>query len=256
MLKVATWNVNSIRTRLSQLAEWLNKEQPDIVGLQELKLSDHEFPNEALNELGYKSVYLGQKSYNGVAILSKEDPKETITGIPGFEDSQARVIATTVGAVRFLSIYAPNGQALDSDKYQYKLEWFTHLKNYLTGILIEYPNTIVVGDFNVAPEDRDVHNPAAWRDSVLVSPAERTAFFQLLELGLIDTFRLFDQAHAAYTWWDYRNLGFERNHGLRIDHILANTNLALSCGHSWVDLAPRKNERPSDHAPVVSEFYI
>lgn len=256
MVTIASWNVNSLRARLPQLITWLEREQPDIVGLQELKLSEHESPEEELRASGYYCVCMGQKSYNGVAILAKESPKDVVKGIPGFDDNQARVIAATVCGIRFVCIYAPNGQSLDSDKFHYKLSWYHHLKEYLTQLLLEFPNIVVVGDFNVAPQDRDIYNPQEWQGHILASPKERAAFFELISLGFVDTFRLFEQPPQSFSWWDYRALGFERNHGLRIDHILANTALALSCGKSWIDTSLRKNERPSDHTAVLSTFYL
>jgi len=256
MFKIATWNVNSLRVRLPQVIDWLQNEQPDLIGLQELKLSDAEFPTEALKEIGYHTTCFGQKTYNGVAILSKTEMTDIVTGIPTFPDPQCRILTATVADVRFINVYVPNGQSVGSEKFIYKLEWFSHLRNYLTEILAQYPKTVIVGDFNVAPEDRDVYDPIGWQGNVLVSPPERAAFHELLELGFSDTFRLFEQATKSYSWWDYRGFAFQRNNGLRIDHILASPALALNCLRSWIDKTPRGNERPSDHTPVVSEFFI
>jgi exodeoxyribonuclease III len=253
-MKLASWNVNSIKVRLPQLLEWLAAAQPDVVCLQELKTEDAGFPRAALEAAGYASVVSGQKTYNGVAILSRAPLGEVATGIPDFDDEQRRVIAATTGRVRVVCVYCPNGQAVGSDKYEYKLRWFAALKDYLAGELQRHPNLAVAGDFNVAPEDRDVHDPKAWEGQVHVSEPERAAWRALLALGLTDSFRLFEQPEKSFSWWDYRMMGFRRNAGLRIDHILLSAPLAQACTGASIDKAPRKLERPSDHAPVLAEL--
>ena len=253
-MKLATWNVNSLKVRLPHLTAWLAAAQPDVVCLQELKLEDAKFPREALAEAGYAAAFSGQKTYNGVAILSRLQSADMQTGIPGFEDEQRRVIAATVGDVRVVCLYAPNGQTLDSDKYAYKLRWYAALREWLQGELQRHPRLAVLGDLNIAPEDRDVHDPQAWEGGVHVSEPERAAFRALLELGFKDAFRLFEQAEKSYSWWDYRMMGFRRNAGLRIDFVLLSPALAPLCTACSIDKAPRRLERPSDHTPVVAEL--
>jgi exodeoxyribonuclease-3 len=255
-MKLATWNVNSLKVRLPHLLDWLVQARPDIVCLQELKLEDAKFPRAELEAAGYQSAFSGQKTYNGVAILSRTPLLEVGTGMPGFQDEQKRVIAATAGGVRVIGVYCPNGQAVGSDKYSYKLSWFAALRDYLADELQRHSRIVVAGDFNVAPEDRDVHDPKAWEGQVLVSEPERSAWRALLGVGLSDTFRLFEQAEKIYSWWDYRMMGFRRNAGLRIDHVLASAELAQRCTASTIDKAPRKLERPSDHAPAVAEFTL
>ena len=253
-MKLATWNVNSLKVRLPHLVDWLAQAQPDIVCLQELKLEDAKFPRAELESAGYQCAFHGQKTYNGVAILSRTPLLEVSTGIPGFQDEQKRVIAATAGELRVICVYCPNGQAVGSEKYEYKLRWFAALKAYLAAELARHPRLAVAGDFNVAPEDRDVHDPKAWEGQVHVSEPERAAWRTLLAVGLQDSFRLFEQPEKIYSWWDYRMMGFRRNAGLRIDHVLVDAESARRCTASSVDKAPRKLERPSDHAPVVAEF--
>ena len=239
---------------MPHLTDWLAKAQPGIVCLQELKLEDAKFPRTELAAAGYQSVYAGQKTYNGVAILSRAAAADVSTGIPGFADEQKRVIAATIDGLRVVCVYCPNGQAVGSDKYDYKLRWYAALKDFLASELQRHGQLSVAGDFNVAPEDRDVHDPKAWEGQVHVSEAERTAWRALLGLGLKDAFRLFEQPEKIYSWWDYRMLGFRRNAGLRIDQILVSEALAQRCIACSVDKEPRKLERPSDHAPVIAEF--
>ena len=253
-MKLATWNVNSLRVRLPHLSDWLAQATPDVVCLQELKLEDAKFPRAELEAAGYQSAFSGQKTYNGVAILARTALSDVSMGIPGFQDDHKRVIAATVGGLRAICVYCPNGQTVGSDKYEYKLRWFAALKEYLAQELARHPKLAVAGDFNVAPEDRDVHDPKAWEGQVLVSEPERSAWRALIALGLKDSFRLFEQPEKIYSWWDYRMMGFRRNAGLRIDHVLVSAELAKSCTASTVDKAPRKLERPSDHAPVIAEF--
>jgi len=253
-MRLATWNVNSLKVRLQQLTDWLAQSRCDVVCLQETKLEDGKFPVAELEAAGYRASFCGQKTYNGVAILASAPIEEVSSGIPGFADEQKRVIAATVGGVRIVCLYAPNGQAVGSDKYDYKLRWYAALKQWLAAELARYPRLAVLGDLNVAPEDRDVHDPKAWEGQVLVSEPERAAFRELLALGFKDSYRLFEQPEKSFSWWDYRMMGFRRNAGLRIDHILLSPELAGSCKASAIDKAPRKLERPSDHAPVTADL--
>ncbi|HVB49080.1 MAG TPA: exodeoxyribonuclease III [Burkholderiales bacterium] len=253
-MKLATWNVNSLKVRLPQLLEWLPTAQPDFVCLQETKLEDGKFPAAELQAAGYGAAFMGQKTYNGVAILARAPLTEVSIGIPGFADEQKRVIAATADGVRVVCLYAPNGQAVGSDKYEYKLRWYGALRGWIAEELARHPRLAVLGDLNVAPEDRDVHDPKLWEGQVLVSEPERAAWRALLELGLKDAFRLFDQAEKSFSWWDYRMGAFRRNAGLRIDHILLSEAAARSCVACVIDKEPRKAERPSDHAPVIVEL--
>jgi len=255
-MKLASWNVNSLNVRLPHLVDWLDTARPDIVGLQETKLPDERFPVEALADAGYQAVYSGQKTYNGVAVLAREPLTDPVTDIPGFDDPQRRVLAAAAGNVRFINLYVPNGQAVGSEKYDYKLEWLSRLRTWVGAELAEHDNVVVVGDFNVAPEDRDVHDPEEWREQILCSTPEREAVEALTAAGLTDTFRLFEHAEQTFSWWDYRMNNFKRNRGLRIDLILASPAMAGRCTASYVDVEPRGWERPSDHAPVVAEFDV
>jgi len=255
-VQIATWNVNSLRLRLPHLTDWLAANPVDVLVLQETKLPDADFPRAELEALGLHVAYYGQKTYNGVAILARQPIADPVSGIPGFEDEQKRVLAATIGGVRVIDVYVPNGQSVGSDKYEYKLRWLAALQGYLAAELQRHPRLALLGDFNIAPEDRDVHDPKAWEGSVHVSPAERTALQSLQSLGLADCFRLFEQPEKSYSWWDYRMMAFRRNAGLRIDLILASAALASKCGACHIDKAPRKLERPSDHAPVVAAFDI
>lgn len=254
MLKIATWNVNSLNVRLPQVLDWLRDRQADILALQETKLTDPDFPTLDIAEAGYQAAFAGQKTYNGVAILSRLPAGEIVTDLPGLPDPQRRVLGATVGKVRVINLYVPNGQAVGSDKYAYKLAWLEKLTDWLRDELTRHPQLVVLGDFNIAPEDRDVHDPAAWAGQVLCSAAERVAFRRLLDLGLQDAFRLFPQEKQSFSWWDYRAAAFRRNLGLRIDHILVSPALAAVCAACQVDKTPRRLERPSDHAPVIAEF--
>jgi exodeoxyribonuclease-3 len=252
--RLATWNVNSLKVRLPHLIDWLAKARPDAMCLQETKTEDANFPVAELEAAGYRAVFCGQKSYNGVAILARGEIAEIQHGIPNFADDPKRVIAATVGNTRIISIYAPNGQALTSDKYVYKLKWYEALAAWLKVELARRPDIAVLGDFNVAPEDRDVHNPKRWEGSIHVSEPERAAFRRLLELGFADAFRLFPQPEKEFSWWDYRLLAFQRGWGLRIDEILLSPRLAQRCVSCTIDKAPRGLERPSDHAPVIADL--
>lgn len=253
---LATWNVNSLKVRLPQVLDWLAAQRPDVLCLQELKLEDKAFPLAEIEAAGYRAAFCGQKTYNGVAILARAEPQDIQRGIAGFEDPQQRVISASIvtpsGPLRIVCAYIPNGQSVDSDKYQYKLRWLAALTGWLRGELEKYPRLALLGDYNIAPEDRDVHDPVAWKDQVLCSEPERAAFRGLVGLGLSDAFRRFEQPEKSYSWWDYRMMGFRRNLGLRIDHILLSTALADRCTACAIDKAPRKLERPSDHAPVVA----
>jgi exodeoxyribonuclease III len=252
-LKLATWNVNSLKVRLPHVLDWLATNQPDVLCLQETKLEDGNFPVAELAAAGYRPIFSGQKTYNGVALLSKSDGTDVVSAIPGFADEQKRVLAATYGDTRVICAYFPNGQSVGSDKYQYKLGWMQALTDWLREELQQYPKLALLGDYNIAPEDRDVHDPATWEGNVLVSSKERAAFSELTKLGLQDAFRLFEQAENSFTWWDYRMAAFRRNLGLRIVHILLSPPLTQACQACWIDKAPRRLERPSDHAPVVVE---
>jgi exodeoxyribonuclease III len=250
-MKLATWNVNSLAVRLPQLLDWLAANPVDAIVLQETKLTDDKFPRADIEAAGYQAQWFGQKTYNGVALLSRSPAGEVVKNIPGFADDQARVIAGTVEGVRVIGAYFPNGQAPDSDKFQYKMKWLTALRHWVGQELALHPQLVLLGDYNIAPEDRDVHDPVAWFGQIHCTPEERDHFQALLALGLHDAFRLFEQAPKSWSWWDYRNLAFRRNQGLRIDHILVGEALRSRVGACVIDKQPRKNERPSDHAPVV-----
>jgi exodeoxyribonuclease-3 len=252
-VKFATWNVNSLKVRLPQLLDWLKAQQPDVVCLQETKLQDENFPTEEIAAAGYHAVYSGQKTYNGVALLSKEPGHDVVDGIPGFPDPQKRVLAATFRGIRTVCVYIPNGQSVDSDKYQYKLEWLAALHEWLKQELAQHPKLALLGDYNIAPDERDVHDPKLWEGQVLFSAPEREALQGLLNLGLADSFRLFEQPDKSFTWWDYRMNAFRRNMGLRIDHILLSKELAAACTSCLIDRDMRKLERPSDHVPVMAE---
>lgn len=259
-MKLASWNVNSLKVRLPQLLDWLAQHGPDIVCLQETKLEDDKFPVLEVEAAGYHCAWSGQKTYNGVAILSRGPLEDVATGIPGFPDEQKRVIAASVGqaadAIRVVCVYIPNGQTVDSEKYEYKLKWLTACRSWLEQELIRHPRLAVLGDYNVAPEDEDVYDPKAWEGHVLFSVPEREAFKNLLALGLKDAFRLFTQNEKSFTWWDYRMNAFKRNLGLRIDHVLLSSELASLCRACSIDVAPRRLERPSDHVPVLAELQL
>lgn len=256
MLRIATWNVNSLRVRLPHVLQWLESEQPDVLALQETKLRDENFPVEEIHDAGYQVIFSGQKTYNGVATLSKTKATNVITDFPDFDDPQRRILCTNIDNVAILNLYIPNGAEVGSDKYRYKLEWLSHLLNFTDTLVNRYENVVLLGDFNIAPEDRDVHDPDAWEGKVLVSQAERDALRSLLENSLVDCFRIFEQEKNSFSWWDYRAAGYQRNLGLRIDHILATDSLADCCTACRIDKTPRGLERPSDHTPVIAEFDI
>lgn len=253
-MKIVSWNVNSLKVRLPQLLELLAEKQPDVVCLQETKLEDQNFPHAEIEAAGYQVAFSGQKTYNGVALLARGELADVACGNPHFSDPQKRLIAATVGGVRTICAYVPNGQTVGSDKFDYKLAWLSALEEWLAEQLAAYPQLALAGDFNIAPDDRDVHDPAAWAGQILCSDAERAAFQRLLALGLHDSFRLFDQPDKTFSWWDYRMLGFQRNLGLRIDHILLSEPLRTRCVASGIDRDMRKRERPSDHAPVIVDL--
>ncbi len=253
-MKVATWNINSLGVRLPQVLQWLNDARPDVLALQELKLTDDKFPLAELKEAGYHAVVHGQKTYNGVALLSREPMAEVAKNIAGFDDEHARVITATLGGVRFVGGYFPNGQAPGSDKFAYKMRWLDALGAWLADELQRHPQLVLMGDFNIAPEDADVCDPVAWAGQIHCTDEERTYFRRLLGLGLHDAFRLFEQPERIFSWWDYRMMAFRRNQGLRIDHILVSEALKPRVRSCVVDKQPRKNERPSDHAPVLVQI--
>lgn len=255
-MKIATWNVNSLKVRLEQLINWLDQHQPDVIAIQETKTEDQNFPLSQINDIGYHAIFAGQKTYNGVAILSKIPAAEIANSFPNDPNEQKRVISATFNDVRVINIYVPNGESLTSDKYVYKLDWLekftTHVKQQLT----HHKKLIILGDFNIAPENEDVYDPRVWQGQVLFSEPERAALKKLIALGFADTFRLFPQDPASFTWWDYRAAAFRRNMGLRIDHILASHKMVNLCKSCKIDKAQRKLERPSDHAPVMAEFDV
>ena len=253
-MRLATWNVNSLKVRLPQLEQWVAQAKPEIVCLQETKLEDAKFPVDAIAAAGYRAVHAGQKTYNGVAILATLPLEDVSSGIPGHDDAQKRVLAATVGDLRVVCLYAPNGQSVGSDKYEYKLRWYGALRAWLADELARHAQLAVLGDLNVAPEDRDVHDPKVWEGQVHVSAPERDALRAVLEIGLKDAFRLFQQPEKSFSWWDYRMMAFRRNAGLRIDHILLSEALAARCTACTIDKSPRKLERPSDHAPVLADI--
>jgi exodeoxyribonuclease-3 len=255
MFKIATWNVNSLRVRLPHVLTWLNDVKPDVVAIQETKVIDADFPLDAFQKAGYHAVFAGQKTYNGVAILSRNVlAVDLIVDIPGLDDPQRRLLGASIGNLRILNVYVPNGESIVSEKYQYKLNWLNKFQDFVKNQLEQYPNLIVLGDFNIAPEELDVHDPAAWEGNVLFSVPERELFRALLNLGLHDCFRKSYPLEKDYSWWDYRMNAFKRNLGLRIDHILSGSDFIKNCEHCYIDKNTRGWDRPSDHAPVIAEF--
>lgn len=253
-MKIATWNVNSLNVRLPHVLDWLNQHRPDVLVLQELKLEQHKFPQAEIEAAGFQAAWRGQKTYNGVAILSRHAITDVKAGIPGFEDEQQRVIAATVNGVRIVNVYCVNGEAVGSEKYAYKQRWFAALHDYTRSVLAAHDRTVLLGDFNIAPSDADVYDPQKWHEKILCSTAERQWFGRLIDLGFTDSLRHVDAASPAYTWWDYRMNMFRRKRGLRIDHILISRALLTQLHSVTVDTAARAWERPSDHAPVVAVF--
>jgi exodeoxyribonuclease-3 len=255
-MRLATWNVNSLAVRLPQLLDWLALQSADPAGLhavvlQETKLTDDKFPHAELAAAGWQAQWFGQRTYNGVALLTRTPADAVVRNIPGFDDEQARTIAGTVAGVRVIGAYFPNGQAPGSDKFAYKMRWLDALHDWVRAELAAHPSLVLMGDFNIAPEDRDVHDPVAWAGQIHCTPEERAQFRRLVELGLVDAFRLFEQPPKSWSWWDYRNLAFRKNQGLRIDHVLVGESLRPRVAACTIDKAPRRNERPSDHAPVI-----
>jgi exodeoxyribonuclease-3 len=254
VLKIASWNVNSLNVRLPHVLAWCEEAGPDILALQETKLTDDRFPSETFLEAGYHSAFSGQKTYNGVAILSREPARDIVTDAKGLDDPQRRILCATVGDIRIINLYVVNGSEVGSEKFAYKMYWLEKVTAMIADELQRHHKLVVLGDFNIAPEDRDVHDPDAWREKILCSTEERNALGRILDLGLSDTFRLFEQEEKIWSWWDYRMNAFRRNMGLRIDLVLASESMAGNCRAAYVDREPRRQERPSDHAPVVAEF--
>jgi exodeoxyribonuclease III len=253
---IATWNVNSLRVRLPQLVEWLSANPVDVISVQETKLTDADFPRREIEALGFAVAFSGQKTYNGVATLARTPISDVVTDLPSFPDPQRRLLAATVGGVRVINVYVPNGQTVESEKYAYKLAWLEAFARFLEPELKSHPQALVLGDFNIAPEDRDVHDPKSWAGGVFVSPAERAALARLTSLGVSDLYRRFEQPEQSFSWWDYRQGAYRRNHGLRIDLILGTSSMALRCKGCRIDREPRAWERPSDHAPCTANFDI
>lgn len=255
-MKIASWNVNSLTVRQAHVAEWMQAEKPDILALQEIKQGPDAFPADAFRELGYETLANGQKTYNGVATISRRPLTDPVIEIPALRDPQRRLLAATVDGLRVINLYVPNGQSLESEKYRYKLGWLAALRGFLASELKRHGHVVVLGDFNIAPEDRDVYDPKDWGEDVLCSGPEREALRALMQLGLVDVFRQFEQEEKVFSWWDYRAGRFRRNAGLRIDLILASPLLSKLCTASYIDRAPRGWDRPSDHAPVIAEFSL
>lgn len=255
-MKIATWNVNSLNVRLPHVLEWLASAEPDVLVLQEIKQVSEAFPEASFVEAGYQAVASGQKTYNGVAVISRKPSADQVTDFPGFEDPQRRILASTIDGVRVINLYVPNGHSVGSEKYEYKLGWLAALNVFLKDQLKSHDKLVVLGDFNIAPEDRDVYDAEKWGDDILCSPLEREALGELLKLGLTDVYRNFEQPEKAFSWWDYRRAGFQRNAGLRIDLILTSDTMTAACQASYIDREPRTWERPSDHTPVIAEFSL
>ncbi len=255
-MKIATWNVNSLRVRLQHVLDWSSEHNVTVVCLQETKTIDENFPENKLIEAGFNCSFIGQKTYNGVAILARGEVEDVVFGLPGYDDPQRRVVSITTSGIRVINVYVPNGSAVGSEKYAYKLEWFQHLLRFVKQEFTRYDKLVVTGDFNIAPADEDVHDPDEWRDKILCSKPERDDFQSLIQLGLFDSFRQFEQPNDCFSWWDYRMASFRRNRGLRIDHILVSEPLRRVCSRCVIDVEPRKWQRPSDHAPVLAEFSL
>ena len=253
-MKIASWNVNSLNVRLPHVLAWCDAATPDVLALQETKLTDDRFPVAELEEAGYHSVFSGQKTYNGVAILSREPASDPVTDIPGLDDPQRRILAATIGGVRIIDLYVVNGSEVGSEKFEYKLHWLERVTAWLADEMNQHENVVVLGDFNIAPDDRDVYDPEAWQGKILCSTPEREAYGRILDLGLTDTFRMFEQEERTWSWWDYRMNMFRRKLGLRIDLVLASAAMKERCTASYIDIEPRRQERPSDHTPAIAEF--
>jgi exodeoxyribonuclease III len=253
-VKIASWNINSLKIRLPQVLQWLEAARPDLLALQEIKQVTEAFPLDAFREAGYNALASGQRTYNGVATVSRGPLSDAVTEIENFPDPQRRILATTAEGVRIVNLYVPNGQALASEKYEYKLNWLAAARDYLRAEMETQERLVVLGDFNIAPEDRDVYDPVRWGEDIHTSGPERDALAEIMKLGLTDVFRKFPQPEKTFSWWDYRRGRFRRNAGLRIDLILANAAMSALCTASYVDREPRGWDRPSDHAPIVAEF--
>lgn len=253
-MRLATWNVNSLAIRLPQLLDWLERQRPDVMVLQETKLEDEKFPRLEIEAAGWRCEAFGQRSYNGVALLSRESATDVVRNIPGFDDAQARVIAGTVSGLRIVGAYFPNGQMPGSDKFAYKMRWLEALCAWIRVEQERHPELVLMGDYNIAPHDDDVHDPAAWEGQIMCTPEERAHFGSLCDGGLVDAFRLFEQPPRSWSWWDYRQLAFQKGRGLRIDHILVTHALKERVMACSIDRPMRKNARPSDHAPVIAEL--
>ena len=257
-MKLATWNINSLNIRLPHVLDWLERNPVDVLALQETKVTDDKFPVAELEAAGYGARFIGQKTYNGVAIVTRLPlvPTDVVADIPGFEDDQKRVLSATVDGVRIVCVYVPNGQSVGTDKYAYKLRWMAALKEWLHAERAKHEKLVVAGDYNVAPEDRDIHDPRAWEGQVMCSVPERDAFRAIASIGLVDAFRLFEQPPKSFTWWDYRMLGFQKGRGLRIDHVLVSEPMKRACVACTIDRDERKKKQPSDHAPVIATFEL
>ena len=253
-MKIASWNVNSLKARMEHVLAWLEEANPDIVGLQELKMETASFPTKVFSDLGYQTIANGQKTYNGTALLARSELKDPVYAIPGFADEQKRVMAATIDGLRVIDLYVVNGQEVGSEKFQYKLAWLEALHGWLGEEIARYPDLVVLGDFNIAPDDRDVHDPEAWHESVLCSTPERAALRRLLDLGLFDSYRELEGNGGAFSWWDYRQAAFRRNMGLRIDLLLVSESVRTRLKRVGIDREPRKWDKPSDHAPVWLEL--
>lgn len=253
-MKIASWNVNSLNVRLPHVLAWCDVAQPDVLALQETKLPDDRFPAEDLMAAGYHSVFSGQKTYNGVAVLSREPASDPVTDVPGLDDPQRRILAVTVGDIRIVNLYVVNGSEVGSEKFAYKIHWLEKVTEWLAAEMKQHEKVVVLGDFNIAPDDRDVYDPEEWREKILCSTIERDALERILSLGLTDTFRMFGQEEAIWSWWDYRMNMFRRKLGLRIDLVLASESMSKACSASYIDIEPRRQDRPSDHAPAIAEF--
>ena len=253
-MKIATWNVNSLRARLPLVLQWLEYSDIDVLAVQETKLQDKDFPSDLIQQAGYQCVYSGQKTYNGVALLSRQPATDLCREVPGVDTAQKRVLAATIGTVRVINLYVVNGAEVGSDKYRMKLDWLEGITHFIKDELTHHQHLIVLGDFNITPDDQDVHDPPLWHEKILCSTPERQALQRILAQGLVDTFRLFTQPPESFSWWDYRGGAFRRNRGLRIDLILASEKLAQTCSQVVIDKEPRAWQRPSDHTPVIAEF--
>lgn len=254
--KIASWNVNSLKVRLPHVQQWLEKAQPDVLVLQETKTINENFPLNEIHDMGYEVVFAGQKTYNGVAILAKNGYliEDVVTDLPNLDDPQRRILTATINGVRILDLYVVNGSEVGSDKFNYKLDWISKVTSWIEEQAKHHKKFVILGDFNIAPTDRDVHNPKSWHERILCSTPERNALQAIKDIGFVDSFRLFEQEDETYSWWDYRSGGFNKNMGLRIDLVLSSLPMAEQCTASYVDPEPRGWDRPSDHAPVISEY--